>query len=76
MKTIPHQTWFKPMDIAKMGLIQSSKGNAGTLNGHYNFILDLIKAGQLKARNYSRGPRPYYLVSKKEIARYHENISV
>lgn len=70
MKTINSQVWFKPMDIAKLGLIQNSKGSAGTISGHYNFILDLIKSGKLKARNYSNGSRPYYLVHMEEVNRY------
>lgn len=73
MKIRYGQKWFKPMEIARQGLIQNSKGSNGTVNGHYNFIIDLIKAGELKAKSYSRkGGKPYYLVPEAEIIRYHE----
>lgn len=65
--------WYKPREIARLGLIQSSKGDASTLSGSYNFILELIKSGKLKARNYSHsGTRSYWLISEDEIKRYHK----
>jgi hypothetical protein len=75
MKTIENQLWLKPMDIAKQGLIMGSKGEAGTVYGHYNYVLELIHAGKLNAVNYSQGARPFYLVSEQEIARYHQSLN-
>lgn len=75
MKTLYGQHWYKPMEIAKLGLIQNSKGGAGTTAGHYNFICELIKSGQLKAKNYSRATKPYYLVPESEIDRYHATLN-
>lgn len=63
------------MDIAKLGLIQSSRGDDGTLNSHYNFILELIKSGELRAKNYSRGKvRKNWIVPEREIRRYHMTV--
>jgi hypothetical protein len=72
MKSLYGQNWYTPREIAKQGLILNSVGEEGTVHGHYKFIIRLIKSGQLKARNYSTGKRPYYLVPEEEIKRYHE----
>lgn len=75
MKTLYGQKWYKPMEIAQRGLIQSSKGDRGSVAGHYNFVIELIKSGRLRAKNYSKGDKPYYLVPDSEIARYHDTVS-
>lgn len=75
MRTLYGQRWFKPMDIAKQGLIQNSKGDAGTVSGNYDFVLELIAAGRLKAKNYGKGSRPYWMVPESEIVRYHDTVS-
>jgi hypothetical protein len=72
MKTLYGKKWYKPKEIAELGLIQNSKGDQGKISGHYDFIIELIKSGRLKANNYSNGKRPYYLVSEDEINRYNE----
>lgn len=72
MKIIEGQQWFKPMEIAELGLIQSSKGKRGTVAGNYNYVLKLIKSGRLGAKNYSAVEgKPYWLVPEDEIKRYH-----
>lgn len=72
MKTLYDQIWYTPMEVAKLGLIKNSKGQAGSLSGNYNFILMLIKSGQIEAKNYSTGEhRANWLISEKEISRYH-----
>lgn len=75
MKTRYNQKWYTPMEIAKLGLIQNSKGDRGTVSGSYNFVLGMIKSGRLKAKNYSTGSqRANWLVSEKEIKRYHATL--
>lgn len=73
MKTLYNKKWYTPMDIARRGLIQNSRGDKGTISGHYNFILELIKSDELLARNYSHGKkRANWLVAETEIQRYHK----
>lgn len=75
MKTIYNKRWFTPMEIAKQGLIQSSKGANGTVAGNYNFVLELIKSGRIRAKNYAKGKKPYWLVPEDEIVRYHDTVT-
>lgn len=75
MKTIYDKKWYTPMEIAKLGLIKSSKGDSGTVSGHYNFVLGLIKSGRLRAKDYAHGKKPYWLVPEDEIARYHDTVT-
>ena len=72
MKIKYNKKWYKPREIARLGLIQCSKGENATLSGNYNFILKLIESGQLRAKNYSRGSiRKNWLISEDEIMHYH-----
>lgn len=65
--------WYTPMEIAKQRLIVNSRGEHSTLSGNYNYVLELIKSGKLRAKNYSKGnQRANYLVPETEIARYHD----
>lgn len=76
MRTLHNQKWYTPKDVAKLGLIQSSKGDKGTVSGTYNFVLELIKSGQLEAKNYSTGTqRANWLVSETAIANYHSTVT-
>lgn len=61
--------FYKPLDIAKMGMIKNSK-QSDDPNKNYFFILNLIKKGRLKAKDYGNGSRHYWLVSEAEIKRY------
>lgn len=62
--------WYRPREIAKLRLITNSVDSEKE-SSNYDFILELIKRGELKARNYSKSDyRPYWLVSAKEIERY------
>jgi hypothetical protein len=64
--------WYRPREIAKLRLITNSVDSDKEAS-NYDFILELIKRGELKARNYSKSDyRPYWLVSAKEIKAYHE----
>lgn len=64
------------MEIARLGLIQNSRGDRGALSGHYNFVLELIKTGRLRAKNYSVGTqRNNWLVPEDEIADYHNKVT-
>lgn len=64
---------YKPRDIAKLGLIRNSK-QSDKENSNYFFILNLIKRGQLKAKNYGTKSRPYWLVTDTEIERYQQEM--
>lgn len=72
MKTYRGQRWYRPSEIARLGLIQNSKGEAGSTRSHYYYVIRLINAGKIKAKNYGHGKTPYYLISETEIQRYHE----
>lgn len=62
--------WYRPREIAKLRLITNSL-DSDKESANYDFILELIKRGELKARNYSKSTyRPYWLVSATEIERY------
>lgn len=75
MRLIQNKKWFKPREIAQLGLIQSSSGTNNEA-GNYNFILELIKAGKLRAKDYSvSGGKPYWLISEDEIKRWHRATS-
>lgn len=75
MKTYYGKKWYRPREIAKLGLIKNSIGSDNE-SGHYNFILNLIKSGKLKAKDYSAtGSQPYWLVPEEEIRRYHETLN-
>lgn len=64
--------WYKPREIAKLGLIKNSV-NSDNEDSNRHFILSLIKSGKLKAKNYGSNPEyPYYVVSAEEIERYHD----
>lgn len=76
MRTIYNKKWYTPMEIAKLGLIQNSRGDKGTISGHYDYVLELIKAGKIRAKNYSRGSqRKNWLVPEDEIVRYHDTVT-
>lgn len=62
--------WYRPKEIARLRLITNTLDSEKELS-NYDFILDLIKRGQLAAKNYGKNPKyPYYLVSAAEIERY------
>lgn len=66
--------WYRPREIARLGLIKNSTGGDNE-DSNYNYILELIKSGRLKARNYSTGKKlAFYLVSEDEIKRYHKEL--
>lgn len=74
MKVLYKKRWFTPVEIAKQGLIQCSRGDKSTVSGNYAFVMRLIKTGRLKARNYSTGNvRQLFLVSEDQIEQYHKN---
>lgn len=75
-RVLYEKNWYTPMEIAKLGLIKNSKGDRGTVNSHYNYVLELIKSGRLRAKDYSRGSkRQFWLVPEDEIARYHNTVT-
>lgn len=70
--TVKTEKWYKPRDIARLGLIKNSKGEDNE-SRNYFFILSLIKSGKLKAKNYGSGSRAYFLVAESEIQQYHQS---
>lgn len=70
MRTLYGQTWYRPREIADYGLILNSRGRKD-----YYFVLELIKSGRLRAKDYGRGKVPYWLVPESEIARYHDTVT-
>jgi len=64
------KNWYRPKEIAENGWIKNTLSSDKVLS-NYDWILDEIKRGNLKAKNYGKNPKyPYYLVSAKEIERY------
>lgn len=62
--------WYRPREIAQLRMITNSL-DSDKESANYDYILEEIKRGELKARNYSKSEyRPYWLVSAKEIERY------
>lgn len=71
MIVIDKKKWYKPREIARENWIQAPGGTGLSENGNYNYILNLIRTGRLKARNYSVAAHvKYWLVSEDEIKRY------
>ncbi len=68
--------WYRPMEIAKLGLIKNSTGG-DNVNSNYVYILKLIKTGRVRAKNYSAGKTDmvYWLVPEDEIERYHQTVT-
>lgn len=71
MRTLYGKNYYSPREIAKAGLITNSTGGDNE-NSNYDYILWLIKDGQLKAKNYGRASQPRWLVSADEIERYRQ----
>lgn len=71
MRKLYNKDWYTPREVARQGLIRSPR-NPDSEESSYFFVLGLIKSGQLKAKNYGKGERPYWLVSEDEVKRYHE----
>ncbi len=66
------KVWYRPREIARLGLIKNSTGGNNE-QSNYHFILGQIKAGRLKAKDYSKGDKlSYYLVSEDAIREYHQ----
>lgn len=72
MKSIEGKRWYRPKEIADLALITNSRGK-----GDYNFVLQLIRSGRLRARDYATGPKGmhYWLVPEDEIARYNSSVT-
>lgn len=76
MREIYAKKWYTPLEIAKLGLIKNSRGEASTVASNYNYILQLIKTGRIRAKNYSSSQkRAFWLVPEDEIVRYHDTVS-
>lgn len=64
------KNWYRPKEIAEAGWITNSV-NSDKVLSNYDWILEEIKRGNLKAKNYGKNPDyPYYLVHKSEIEKY------
>lgn len=80
MKILYGKVYYRPREIAERGLITNSKGEAGTVESNYTYILDLIRTGDLKAINVARGRRstnknPHYMVPEDEIERFNKEMA-
>lgn len=66
---IDHKKWYRPREIAALGVITNSRGNPS-----YDRVLELIKSGELKAKDYSlkskQGSNPYFLVLGEDLVTY------
>lgn len=75
MRTIYGKRWFRPREIARLGLIRNSTGGDNE-DSNYNFVLELIKSGRLRAKDYSSSTkRHFWLVPEDEIQRYHDTVT-
>lgn len=75
MKEIANKKYYRPREIARLGLIKNSTGGDNEAS-NYIFILNLIKSGKLGAKNYSTGTKlNYWLVPESEVERYHKELS-
>ena len=65
--------FYRPREIAQNRWITNSLSSEKE-SSNYDFILELIKRGLLKAINYSKSAyRPYWVVAAKEIERYRKS---
>jgi hypothetical protein len=62
---IEPRRWYKPMQIAKSGLIVNSVNQSD-----YNYVLRLIGSGKLQAQNYSTGEKAFFRVLGQWIIDY------
>jgi hypothetical protein len=65
------KAWYKPREIARMGVIVNSVGN-NSESSNYHYIVKLIRTRRLQAKEVGMGAkaRPVYLVSRDELQRY------
>ena len=61
---------YKPRQIVREGWIKTVGGNSES--GNYDYILRLIRAGELKWENYGLGKTKYYAIRGSEILRFLE----
>lgn len=71
MRKINNKKWYRPREIAKLGLIKNSR-STDNVDSNYNFILAQIRNGNLDAKNYGGGSVSYWIVSEDAINEYHK----
>ena len=69
MKIARNKKWYRPKEIAELGLIKNSTGG-DNVSSNYDFILSMIRSGKLVAKDYCTTQRHYYLISEEEIERF------
>lgn len=74
MRIIYGKKWYRPREVADLGLITSNYGN-NSPTGNHSFIMKLINNGELAVRNYGRKSVPRYLISETAIEKYLKNVS-
>lgn len=74
MKTLYGKKWFKPREVARLGLIKNTTGGDSE-SSNYDFILMLITTGHINAKNVGRASQARYLIPEDEIIRYHETVN-
>lgn len=76
MKILYGKVFYRPREIAERGLITNTKGDAGSVESNYTYVLQLIRDGKLKAKNLSRGTKTaHYMVPEAEIERFNKELS-
>jgi len=68
---INRDAWYKPLTIAKHGLIKSLRGGCSK-----NFVLREIKSDRLTAKNVGKGRTVYYAVLGSDIIKYNKRYQV
>lgn len=74
MKTSYGRRWYKPREIAQLGLIKNTM-NSNSESSNYDFIINLITSGRLRHKNVGMASQARYLVAEDEIERYHNTVS-
>lgn len=75
MRVIYGQRWYRPREIAQLKLIVNTVGGENE-QSNYNYILNLIRTGRLRAKDYSAGTKMrLWLVPESEIKRYHDSVT-
>jgi hypothetical protein len=74
-KEIDPDGWYKPRTIAENGWIVAPNRKGKSWIGSYAYILKLIKAGKIKAKNWGLGQTPYYRINGREILKFLEEYS-
>ena len=68
-KEIDLKEWYRPSQISNYRWMLGYQGKNA-----YFYILELIKLGKLKAKNFGKGKTPYYRILGSDLIEYLDNI--